>query len=141
MHLVFCRLYPCSPHPPRGVWALPFISLLLTITLYRNAGLPNHMMGEVSWDPKRRRSLVFNPFCFCKHFLDLLYNGFFFFFFRIPNFVKGRKKKQKDRDAVRARSAPGQVSFECEWQKSLARNWQTKNYIWFGKYKVKKPYF
>jgi len=27
---------------------------------------------------------------------------------RIPNFVKGRKKKQKDRDAARARSAPAQ---------------------------------
>ena len=29
---------------------------------------------------------------------------------RIPNFVKSRKKKQKERDAARARSAPAQVS-------------------------------
>ena len=28
---------------------------------------------------------------------------------RIPNFVKSRKKKQKERDAARARSAPGPV--------------------------------
>ena len=28
---------------------------------------------------------------------------------RIPNFVKSRKKKQKERDAARARSAPGSV--------------------------------
>ena len=31
--------------------------------------------------------------------------------FRIPNFVKGRKKKQKERDAARARSVPAPVSF------------------------------
>ena len=30
--------------------------------------------------------------------------------FRIPNFVKGRKKKQKERDADRARSVPAPVS-------------------------------
>jgi hypothetical protein len=30
-------------------------------------------------------------------------------------------------DAVRARSAPGQVNFECKWQKSLARTCQTRD--------------
>ena len=34
--------------------------------------------------------------------------------FRIPNFVKGRKKKQKERDAARARSVPAPVSFSCD---------------------------
>ncbi len=45
-----------------GIHTVHVISLLLTNTVqYRRcgAGLPNHMMGEVSWDPKRRRSCFF----------------------------------------------------------------------------------
>ncbi len=41
-----------------GVWVLPFISLLLTNTVSLVRASLNHMMGEVSWDPKRRRSWV-----------------------------------------------------------------------------------
>jgi hypothetical protein len=45
-------LLPPSHHG--GVWFLPIISLLLTNT---GAGLPNaypiHMIGEVSWEPKK----------------------------------------------------------------------------------------
>ena len=42
-----------------------------------------------------------------------IFNYFIYILYRIPNFVKGRKKKQKERDAVRARSAPGQVGLLC----------------------------
>ncbi len=67
MYFVFCRFYPFSPHPPRQCLVmvpLPVIHLLLTNTISRGAGLPIHMMGEVSMDPNGRRagaSLVFNP--------------------------------------------------------------------------------
>jgi len=44
--------YPISHHG--CVWFLLVISLHITIIV--GAGLPNHMIGEVSWDPKRRQS-------------------------------------------------------------------------------------
>jgi hypothetical protein len=60
--LVFFVVFTPSPSSHHGsVWVLPVISLLLGLDLhcFAVAGLPipNHMMGgEVSWDPKRRRS-------------------------------------------------------------------------------------
>jgi len=57
---VFCFLsslpLPPSSHHGGSVWLLPVISLLLPNTESPGRGVPNHMMGEVPWDPKRRRS-------------------------------------------------------------------------------------
>jgi hypothetical protein len=42
------------PSPPihhGSILALPVISLLLASKCIAGADLPNHMMGEVSWDP------------------------------------------------------------------------------------------
>jgi hypothetical protein len=46
-----------SPQPPRQCLS-PVISLLLTNTVSPVRGFSNHMMGEVSWDPKRKRTSV-----------------------------------------------------------------------------------
>jgi hypothetical protein len=56
IYFVFCRLYPFPLSHHGSVWVLPVISLLLSCIA--GAGLPNHMMGEVSWDRKRRRAWV-----------------------------------------------------------------------------------
>ncbi len=46
---------PLPPTPPRQ--CLAPTCHLSTLTLYiANAGLPIHMIGKVSWDPKRRRA-------------------------------------------------------------------------------------
>ncbi len=58
-----CILYSVvfTPSPPShhgSVWLLPIISLLLTTVILSRrfrAGMPVHMIGEVSWDSKRRR--------------------------------------------------------------------------------------
>ncbi len=63
MYFVFCRLYLFSPQPPRQ--RLAPICHLSTLA---GAGLPIHMIGEVSWELKRRRLwavLVLDPLCFC----------------------------------------------------------------------------
>ncbi len=63
MYFCFCRLYPHSPPATTAVFGFNLYSLL---TLYCRCGLLIHMIGEVSWDPKRRPSvghLVFNPLC------------------------------------------------------------------------------
>jgi hypothetical protein len=53
---VFCRLYHFYPQPPRQCLGPIFLSAL-SLHCIAGAVLPNHMMmGEVSWDPKRRRS-------------------------------------------------------------------------------------
>ncbi len=56
MYFVFCRLYPSSPKPPRQ--CLDPTCNLFTLNLHciAGAGLPIHMIGEVSWEPKRRRA-------------------------------------------------------------------------------------
>ncbi len=46
---------PSSPRNLGSFRALPVLPLFLTNTANASAGLTNHMMGEVSWDPKRRR--------------------------------------------------------------------------------------
>jgi hypothetical protein len=52
MYFVFCRLYPFNPQPPRQCLGTTcVISLLLNNTVSPDAGLPNHMLGEVSWGP------------------------------------------------------------------------------------------
>jgi hypothetical protein len=58
MYFVFCRPRLFLPQPPRQCLAstVPVISLLLTNTAPPCAGLPIHMMGEASWEPKRRRA-------------------------------------------------------------------------------------
>ncbi len=57
-YFVFCRLYP--PHPPRHCVArlLPFTSLLPMYRRYGHAYIayPYDTIGEVSWEPKRRRA-------------------------------------------------------------------------------------
>ncbi len=70
---VFCRLYPFSLQPPRQFLGpthsefLPVISLLYTLTLLlyiAGVVLPNQMMGEVSWGPRKKTIaglLVTNP--------------------------------------------------------------------------------
>jgi hypothetical protein len=67
---VFCFLssLPLLPQPPRQ--CLGPTCHLSTLNKYFIAGadLPNHMMGEVSWDPKRRRLYVFSPLCFVISF-------------------------------------------------------------------------
>ncbi len=59
LYFVFCRLYPFSPPPDITAVFLGSTCHLSTLDWHciAGAGLPNHMMGEVSWDPKRRRSL------------------------------------------------------------------------------------
>jgi hypothetical protein len=56
--IFFCRLYPFSPQLPRQ--CLGPICHLTTLNYHcaGGAGLPNHMMGEVAWDLKRRRLWV-----------------------------------------------------------------------------------
>jgi hypothetical protein len=51
MYFVFCRLC-ATPHPNNHgrVWLLPVISRLLTNIVSPGAGLPIHMIGEVSWE-------------------------------------------------------------------------------------------
>jgi hypothetical protein len=59
MYFAFCRLYPSSPQPPRQCLApscLPVISLLLTKTVSSLRACLIHMIGEVSWEPNRRRA-------------------------------------------------------------------------------------
>jgi hypothetical protein len=56
---IFCflsslLLFPLSQHG--SFWLLPVISLLLTNHCIAGAVLPIHMIGEVSWKPKRRRA-------------------------------------------------------------------------------------
>jgi hypothetical protein len=63
MYFVFCRLYP-SPPATTAVFKFYLSSLYSYLTLYRRCGLPNHMMGEVSWEPKKKTNvglLIFNP--------------------------------------------------------------------------------
>jgi hypothetical protein len=60
---LFSVVFIPSPSSHHGsVWVLPVISLLLTNTVspVRSCPLPmpNHMMGEVSWNQKRRRSVA-----------------------------------------------------------------------------------
>ncbi len=66
MYFVFCRLYPFNPQPPRQCLGTTcVISLLLNNTVSPDAGLPNHMLGEVSWEPQKKTIvglLVFQSF-------------------------------------------------------------------------------
>jgi hypothetical protein len=49
--ILFSVVFTRSPSHHGSVLVLPVISLLLPIThMYRRCGLPNHMMGEISWD-------------------------------------------------------------------------------------------
>ncbi len=55
---VFCRLHPLLSHPPwQCLGPLYVVPLHLTNTVSRGAGLPIHMMGEVSWEPKLTTSV------------------------------------------------------------------------------------
>ncbi len=69
--LVFTRS-PCSHHD--SVWVLPVIFHCIA-----GAGLPNHMIVEVLWDPKRRpswdASILLVADCSFK-FLDTLFPFF-----------------------------------------------------------------
>jgi hypothetical protein len=57
MYFVFCRLFHSSPLSHHSsVSALPVISLLLANVCIAGAGLPIHIIGEVSWETKRRRA-------------------------------------------------------------------------------------
>ncbi len=51
--VVFTHSAPSHHHG--SVWLLPVISLLLTNTI-DGAGMPVHMIGEVSWEPKKRQA-------------------------------------------------------------------------------------
>jgi hypothetical protein len=53
MYFVFCRLYPSSPQPPRQCVYLLQVIFLSTNTVSRGAGLPIHMIVEVSREPKK----------------------------------------------------------------------------------------
>ncbi len=53
-YFVFRRLYPSFPSHYGSILVLPVISLLFNSIA--GAGKFYYMMGEVSWDPKRRRS-------------------------------------------------------------------------------------
>ncbi len=57
MYFVYCRLYPLCPPDTTAVLGFN-LAHLSTIKQHciAGTGLPNHLMGEVSWDPKRRRS-------------------------------------------------------------------------------------
>ncbi len=51
-------LTPFSPQPPRQCGFYTWHLSTLNWPCITDAGLSIHMMGEVSWDPKRRRSWV-----------------------------------------------------------------------------------
>ncbi len=51
MYIVFCGLNPSPLSYHSSVWLQPVISNCIT-----SAGLPIHMIGEVSWETKRRRA-------------------------------------------------------------------------------------
>ncbi len=56
---VFCRLYPSSPSHHGSFCVLSYLSSFFSgLTLYVSPvrACPNHMMGAVSLDPKRRQS-------------------------------------------------------------------------------------
>ncbi len=55
MYFVFCRLYPFFPQPPQQCLAPTCHLSPLNQHCIGGAGPPNHMIGEVSWDPERRR--------------------------------------------------------------------------------------
>jgi hypothetical protein len=56
MYFVFCRLYLSSPKPPRQCLSPTCHLSSLNQHWIGGAGLPIHMIGEVSWEPKRRRA-------------------------------------------------------------------------------------
>ncbi len=57
MYFDFSRLYPFFPQPHGSVFGSYTCHLsTLSLTLYRGAGLPIHIIGKVLWDPKRRRA-------------------------------------------------------------------------------------
>ncbi len=57
---VVFTLLPRAPCHHGSVWLLHVISLLLTNNLSPVADLPIRMIGEVSWEPKRRRAWPLN---------------------------------------------------------------------------------
>jgi hypothetical protein len=50
---VFCRLCPFSPQLPQQCWTPTCHLSTLNLHCVAGAGLPIHMIGEVSWEPKR----------------------------------------------------------------------------------------
>jgi hypothetical protein len=55
MYFVFCRLYPSFLPATTAVFSSCLSSLYNCIT---GAGLPIHMIKEVSWEPKRKKTSV-----------------------------------------------------------------------------------
>ncbi len=81
MYFVFCRLYLSSPsHYCHWQCLAPTCyACALNLTLYRGcgaAGLPIHMIGEVSWDPKGRR-VLFVLVCYSFIHVTLTCNNVF----------------------------------------------------------------
>jgi hypothetical protein len=71
MYLIFCRLYSFSPQDTTAVFGPYLSSLYSLLKLIAVAVLPNHMMGQVSWDPKRGRTwpLCIQSYLNCVHWI------------------------------------------------------------------------
>ncbi len=57
MYFVLCCLYPSSPQPPLKCLTLTCHLSTLNLHCFASAGLPIHMIGEVSWRPKKKMSV------------------------------------------------------------------------------------